>query len=296
MRLLDFHHDIKSTLALYGIEPEIERTGGGHIRFRWIAGAKQQSLVTGSTPSDWRAIRNEIAKVRRKLKDAGVKKIIRCEQTTMKQPTEPSEVAALKARIERLERDVELLLDRLTNPNPQPVPQPPEPALAPEPAPAPKVDRRKGHRANYDWLWRVMRYDEYLPVATIAEDTGRSNGAMSVLLCNLKKRKLVEHRPRIGWRKYINVELLASEPRKQEGPNESNRSSRLSDRGSRSHVSPHARTVPNGACRQAGRHLPAGPEIREGRQSNQRKPVDEGGPSTRGRARNLVERRAGARQ
>jgi hypothetical protein len=289
MRLLDIHHEVKDVLALHGIKPEIERIGSGHVRFRWIVGGKTQTQILAMSPSDWRASRNEVARVRRKLKEAGVKKIIRCEQT--KQPTTvpASEVADLRARVERLERDVELLLDRLTNP--QLVP-PPEPEPAPPPAPAPKIDQRKGHRANYDWLWRVMRYDEYLPASKIAEDAGRDYAPIAVLLTTLKKRELVEHRPRIGWRKHINVELLATRGETNEN-DKSARSNRSRDRGARSYVSPPAQTVANGPCQQGGRHLPASAEIRKRQESNQRQSVDEDCRSTGGRARNLVRQRSG---
>ncbi len=207
MRLLDHHREIENVLVLHGIKPNIEPTNGGHVRFIWTTGNKQHSHVTAKTPSDWRATKNEIAAIRRKLKAAGISP----EKPMKPKPNKSSssDIAALEARIAQLERDMSLLLERLTAPNPQP--QGVAPPIVPEAAAIviePKVDRRRGKRANYQWLWCVMRYDDFLPVEVIAKACGRRIGPLSVLLTNLKKQGYVENRRRIGWRKHRKVEEL----------------------------------------------------------------------------------------
>jgi hypothetical protein len=232
MRLSEHHHQITNLLEQYGIRPEIEPTGSGHVRFRWNAGGHPQKFTVAKTPSDWRAARNNVATVKRMLKEAGV--TLPCEAPAPRARETADKtaiIAALETRIAQLEADMQMLLDRLTDP---------EPAIdsvqavlfsdhgnghgaaighdivapAPEPTPSPKPTREERQRARHAkcWLWRVLRYDDFLPVDVVAKAGGKTYGTTSVLLSNMKKLGYVEHRPRIGWRKHRKVELLGQVP------------------------------------------------------------------------------------
>lgn len=91
-----------------------------------------------------------------------------------------------------------MLLDQLTTP------------LAPEPEPIePAPKKKRGPRQDLTPLWRFLRYDEYKKLPDIAKAIGRSYTATSVLLCNLKKKGLVQNKGRgTGWRKDRKVDLL----------------------------------------------------------------------------------------
>lgn len=203
MKLAEHHQVLCNELAHHGIKPQVEPTHGGHVRFRWNANGHAQGMTVQKHAGDWRAIKNNLAKVRRLLRTAGL-----AEEPAPPPPVPaeaPSPLRALEDRIALLERDVRLLLDRLTEPAPEPPP--------PEPPPpthvvceAPKKKRRG--LGDYSWLWRVMRYDDYLNYKEIAKETGRTDTNISVTLCNLKKRGLVQHKPREGWRKDRSVETL----------------------------------------------------------------------------------------
>lgn len=64
---------VKRELALYGIKPEVETTGGNHIKVSWqIAGKARRSMTVANTGSDWRGPLNERANVRRLLREDNV--------------------------------------------------------------------------------------------------------------------------------------------------------------------------------------------------------------------------------
>jgi len=183
-------------LALYGIQPNIELTKGGHVRFTWKAGHVEQTLLAAKTPSDWRGQRNAVARVRRMLKEAGITKINprpvalggRAQQPTA------SPTATLEARVAQLESDVAVLLDILTNP----------------PAPKPKEVRpkKKGGRRLDGWIFRSLRYDAFLGVNDIADAAGRPTNTVAVQLSHWKKKGFIEHIRGKGWRKTPKVESL----------------------------------------------------------------------------------------
>src|SRR5262245_26247945 len=161
MKLAKHHREITDELARYGIKPDIEPNGRGHVLMHWRVHGHHQSITVAKTPSDWRAQRNNIAKVRRLLRNAGVDTT--AEQTVSvplcSLSPQQRQTILLEDRITQLERDVAMLLDRLT------APELPAPALAiePPPPPAPIEEpppprRHRGRpRADLSWLWRVMR-------------------------------------------------------------------------------------------------------------------------------------------
>lgn len=63
---------IEIELARYGLRPQYETIRGGHVRVTWRTPGGEQSMITATSPSDWRAPRNARAVVRRKLRQAGV--------------------------------------------------------------------------------------------------------------------------------------------------------------------------------------------------------------------------------
>lgn len=210
MRLAEHHKDITKELARYGIKPEIEPTNGGHIRFCWTAGSKQQCLTAGKTPSDFRAPENNILRVKRMMKEAGLQPLPRRKHNGNKEHVSKARsLADLETRIEQIEdtidqlsRDVQMLLDRFTTPD-----------VVPEdtPAPAPEPTKKRGHsrkRKDLTPLWRVLRYDEWTPLPVIVKAIGRTTVATSVLLDTLKKKGLVQNQKRVGWRKDRKVDQL----------------------------------------------------------------------------------------
>lgn len=199
MRLNEHHKEIAGVLALYGIRPDIEPTNGGHVRFKWKAGHLDQSLLTSKTPSDWRTRRNAVSRVRRMLKKAGITKINPCpviEGLRARRIATPT--GTLEARVAQLESDVAMLLDIITGPKPDEAPAPAEP--------------KKRGRHVVGWIFRAMRYDDFLSVNDIAKAAGRPLNVTASTLTYWKGKGFVEHKPRVGWRKKPNVETLDTAP------------------------------------------------------------------------------------
>lgn len=219
MKLAEHHRQITDELARHGIKPAIEPTHSNHVRLRWRANDHQQSMTVAKHAGDWRATRNNLAKVRRLLREAGVEAVGSPPTVPKAAPPPPStddEIARLKERVAFLERDahtrmaqlendVRILLDRTAPPSPAP---PPEPA-----APKSKRQGQGGGRKRGDlsWLWREMRYDEFRTYADIAKATGKRAGYISVILSQLKKLGLVENRSGEGWRKHSSLESPAAQ-------------------------------------------------------------------------------------
>ena len=64
---------VKKELALYGIKPDVDTTGGNHVRISWqIPGKAKRSMTVANTGSDWRGPLNERANVRRLLREDGL--------------------------------------------------------------------------------------------------------------------------------------------------------------------------------------------------------------------------------
>ena len=208
MRLHEHHREIAGVLALYGIRPVIETTNGGHVRFKWKAGGCEHTMLTSKTPSDWRARRNAIARVRRMLKRAGVTKINPCTPVLdgLAQRPIASPTGQLEARLAQVERDVQMLLDILTDPSGS---RPPGKIAAPPIVP--DEPKKRGRRVS-EWLWRAMRYDAFLDVHAIAKAADRPVHQIAVALTYWKAKGYVEHKRGIGWRKRPNVEQLNRAP------------------------------------------------------------------------------------
>ena len=209
MRLHEHHREIAGVLALYGIRPDIEPTNGGHVRFKWKVGPHEQSLLTSKTPSDWRTQKNAVARVRRMLAKAGVTKIAPCASVLdgpVKRRIAPSSPAQIEARLAQLEREVQTLMDIITDPFGR---RPPDKvADAPPPKAAPK---KRGPRVE-GWIFRAMRYDEFLDVHAIAKAASRPVRLVAVSLTYWKAKGYVEHKRGTGWRKRPNVEKLDCAP------------------------------------------------------------------------------------
>jgi hypothetical protein len=203
----DHHHDITSELARHNIVPEVSHTRGGHLRFKWKANNHNQSLVTSSTPSDHRTGKNAVARVRRLLRDAGLEKAAPVERAT---PMPAVASPTIEERIANIERDVLQILTMLRGM------QAPKgeakieaaPPQQPPVKPVPKPHGRGRPPINPVFLWRVMRYDEFLGVTAIAKACNKPVSYVSNLLCKLKQRGLAQHRPGVGWRKDRKVEEM----------------------------------------------------------------------------------------
>lgn len=225
MRLSEHHHAISNELDLYGIRPEIEVTHGNHIRFRWRAGGHAQSLVTACTPSDHRATKNELAKVRRLLRDAGVKKdkappavAAPVEVIAAAEVPAAPEAPSIDDRLANIEADLRRLLDLVTamQPKPQPQQQPAAPLKINGEQPhasslfAPRRMRHNSMQRADFWIWKGMRFDVFRGIAAIAKDVGKAKQAVATTLTKLKALGLVHHDRAKGWRKAAKVDRLPS--------------------------------------------------------------------------------------
>jgi hypothetical protein len=193
-------------------------------------------MTIAKTPGDWRASKNNLARLRRLLREAGVE--LESRRPPPVAPSSPvptrqsltERVALLEhltrhdlaERLARLEADMAALLEVLTDPGAEDsdeadylargivhdlngnkhAPPPPEPPPKATPC------KRRGRTADYGWLWRAMRYDDFMPYTAIAKETKRDPGDIATLLSRLKKLGLVQHRSREGWRKDRSVERL----------------------------------------------------------------------------------------
>jgi len=228
------HRAVIDELSRWGVKPIMEQTRGGHIRFRWHVKDDEYQIVTGKTNSDHRAGKNNIAEIRRQMRKAGLTEPPSCLPVKAETPTpEGPRPPTIEERLARLERvceavnsNVEMLLDIMTNPetkflenlvpmkltkllnghgNGHSV----EPTKEKQPKPTkekPPKQPRQNAGANC-WLWRAMRYDEFMTAEAIAKVAGRTIGAASVMLSIWKKRGYVEHVGK-GWRKHRSVEEL----------------------------------------------------------------------------------------
>lgn len=220
MKLADHHREVSNELSRYGVKPEVEPTRGGHVRFRWKVNDRPQCMTVAKTPSDHRGVKNNLAKVRRMMRDAGVKTISETPPAAESgTSSSTATIASLLARIVQLEADMQLLLDQLTVPGvPTPVAQVAPVAPVAEVVPThpchvdlPKPKKKGRHLKDYSWLWRVLRYDVFLPFALVAKETAKAcpRRKLAVTLFRLRARGLIEHRRKEGWRKAIAVEHLA---------------------------------------------------------------------------------------
>jgi hypothetical protein len=70
------HRDIKRLLLdlaePLGAAVDIDRTHHGHLRITLTRGARRSTLFFGSTPSDVRAVKNQIAEAKRALRAIAV--------------------------------------------------------------------------------------------------------------------------------------------------------------------------------------------------------------------------------
>jgi len=207
MRLTEHHRKLVDELSRYGIRPEIVTLGSGHVQLRWLAGNKRQALTTAMSPGDHRALKNELSRTRRMLREAGIKPNgtlpLACP------PTPEAVTLSLEERVAQLERDVTMLLETLTAPATVapvapsvPVPVDTQPR-APDP---PRKQTGKGRGGS--WLWRVLRYDDYLTCSQVAQAGKRTVTSTGAQLSNWKQRGYVQHVRGLGWRKDRKVEEL----------------------------------------------------------------------------------------
>lgn len=207
MRLSEHHHRITDLFAKYGIRPDVETTGSGHVQFRWTIAGRPETFTVAKTPSDWRAVSNNLSAVKRMLRAAGLSPIVAPACKTNKPD---ARTVALEARVAQLERDMLLILAQLTSPLAL-SPIAPEPVATADPPVVKAPPTRIGRPLqNCDWLWRVLRYDDFLALGAIVEATRRPENMLSQTLYRWKKRGYVEHRPHIGYRKHRSVEELTS--------------------------------------------------------------------------------------
>jgi hypothetical protein len=217
MKLDKCHREISDELARYGITPDIEPTGHSRLRFHWTAGGHLQSLIVSKNVGDPRGQKNNIATVRRLMREAGV------DVTSESSPRLEQRITDMERGIRtlidmqtRLQTDVQALLDHMTNPAPAPAlapvavvePTAPVPVVEAAPAPVPVAKPKPMGRKRNDlsWLWREMKYDDYMTVAQIAKATRHLDRYISVLLTGLKKQGLVQHIRGTGWRKAAQLE------------------------------------------------------------------------------------------
>lgn len=104
-------------LRKYNIEPTaISALGSGHIRIEWVYGGRTFYQVIPNSPSDVRGPLNERAETRRMLRSVGAKPPTkeRPQTTFQKAISLPQPVDPLSVRVERLESEVDALLDMLS--------------------------------------------------------------------------------------------------------------------------------------------------------------------------------------
>src|SRR5262249_44043974 len=65
------HRVLLTELSSLGLSPRLNTTNGNHTRVEWNVGGKTHSIVTSTTPSDWRAVYAARAEIRRQLKALG---------------------------------------------------------------------------------------------------------------------------------------------------------------------------------------------------------------------------------
>lgn len=66
----EHHRELIRELTAVGLRPRLRRTPGDHYRIEWEQWGKSYFILTASTPSDYRAVRNARARMRRLLRSA----------------------------------------------------------------------------------------------------------------------------------------------------------------------------------------------------------------------------------
>jgi hypothetical protein len=211
---------LERELAKVGVKPEILRNGGDHMEMRWRSNeGRLRSILTSWTPSDHRSVLNARARMRKILRDDGMLEIKPRKEKVPKlakalaMPVIPD---TDRTRIERLENDVNTLLDMLKDLTAKLVAHgiklEDEPVQAPPPAQPitppvvktvePKQPKQPKERKNA-WRHYFLLCLEYQPVhlSVIAKRAECTYGCASVRLDVLKKEKMVENTGSGMWRK-----------------------------------------------------------------------------------------------
>jgi hypothetical protein len=69
-RVRDLKQRLLELATPYQARVEIDQTPGGHLRATFSRGAVKLPIIMAATPSDWRALKNNKALVRRALRTA----------------------------------------------------------------------------------------------------------------------------------------------------------------------------------------------------------------------------------
>jgi hypothetical protein len=205
---------LERELAKAGVTPEIMRNGGDHMEMRWrSSGGRLRSILTSWTPSDHRTMLNARARIRKILREDGMLEIKPRKEKAPKlakalaMPVVPD---TDRIRIERLERDVNTLLDMLSDLTAKLVAHgiklEDEPVQAPLPVPPPvvkMVEPKQPKLRKNAWRHYFLLCIEYQPVhlSVIAKRADCTYGCASVRLNALKKEELVENTGQGMWRK-----------------------------------------------------------------------------------------------
>lgn len=72
-RTREYINIVQDELARVGIKIHtIQPTGHGHMRLRFLINGKEQTLITGTSKSDWRATHNQRSRIKRLIREHGL--------------------------------------------------------------------------------------------------------------------------------------------------------------------------------------------------------------------------------
>jgi hypothetical protein len=194
-----------------GITPDVAQTNGNHLRIRWRADAPNgpvlRSIITSKTPSDHRSTLNCRARIRAYLREDGLLDAPRAEpKLLVKALAVPAPCEPEYVRFDRMERDIEALLDIVSDLTTKLIAQGIKLEDEPPPPPAPVQTKKAKKGEAPSWQHEFLLCVEYqpTPLPLITQRAGCSYGCASVRLTALKKAQLVEQVGRGLWRKKAN--------------------------------------------------------------------------------------------
>jgi DNA-binding transcriptional ArsR family regulator len=197
---------LERELTKVGLKPRVEATDGGHLRINFTVHGHERYVITAKTPSDHRATLNARARIRQVLRADGYVPPVKETQPSVftKALSAPPPAEPLHERVEKLEADIDALLDMIVaSVRPEDLTRATKVApVAEAEAPAPRVQMR-GTAKRAVLLALEYQWTAYAHITRNSRPM--SDAHVSMALTVLKKKGLVERDvTRKGfWRKVI---------------------------------------------------------------------------------------------
>lgn len=196
---------LERELTKVGLKPRSEITDGGHLRINFTVHGHERHVITAKTPSDHRTTLNARTRIRQVLRADGYVPPVKETQPSVftKALSAPPPSEPLHERVEKLEADIDALLDMIVaSVRPEDLTRATKAAPVAE-APAPRAQETRGTAKRAVLLALEYQWTAYADITRNCRPM--TDAHVSVVLSALKKAGLVERDDtRMGfWRKVL---------------------------------------------------------------------------------------------